>query len=304
MAQENKKSFFIVKFKKYHYNDIDDSKDTFFEDLISCVEAKRDWFVFMTDTDVTIFFSRSVRARPKALSNILYNHLVTENDFRLECDGVSRDVYYTQLSYHRNTAKFRLVREPMIESYSAKDLEMFEDFENLYPWQQKLYNKIIDKEAESDFKIPDKREIMSIVDKKGKKGKSSFVKWLCYNYPMDIARLSFGTASQLRSAVFNMGKRKCYIIDLPRTKGKGDSIFDLLSVIEDIKNGFVSSSMYGGDRQLMMDPPFVIVFSNSPLPYSSLSEDRWDLYTLSNDKDLVKSRNLYSGEEEEQEIQN
>ena len=81
---------------------------------------------------------------------------------------------------------------------------------------------------------------MSIVDIKGK---SSFVKWLRYNYPLDIARMSFGRLSQLRSGVFNMGKRKCYIINLPGTKGRRDSIFDLLSVIEDIKNDFVSSSM-------------------------------------------------------------
>ena len=53
-----------------------------------------------------------------------------------------------------------------------------------------------------------------IRDKDGKKGKSSFVKWLYYNHPLDIARLSSGTASQLRSDVLNKGIKKCYIIDL------------------------------------------------------------------------------------------
>ena len=75
----------------------------------------------------------------------------------------------------------------MNQSDSAEDLKIFEDFWNLPSM---------------------------IRDKDGKKGKSSFVKWLYYNHPLDIARLSFGTASQLRSAVFNMGRRKCYIIDL------------------------------------------------------------------------------------------
>ena len=247
------------------------------------------------------FFSRATRTRAKALQSRISSLVsIDDESINFQCEGISRDVYVSQLSYHRNNSRYRLTREPMMESYSAKDLEMFEDFNNLYDWQKELYNKILHVNT-GEFKIPDSREIMSIVDKEGKKGKSSFVKWLCYNYPMDIARLSFGTASQLRSAVFNMGKRKCYIIDLPRTKGRGDSIFDLLSVIEDMKNGFISSSMYGADKQLMMDPPFVIVFSNNPLPYNSLSQDRWDLYTLSDQKELVKMQNLYSGEEEEKD---
>ena len=79
------------------------------------------------------------------------------------------------------------------------------------------------------------------------------------------------------------------IYDLHRTRGKSDSLTDILSVIEDIKDGFVTSSMYGGDKQLMMSPPTVIVFSNIRLPYNSLSEDRWDLYTIHSDLKLTQS---------------
>ena len=79
------------------------------------------------------------------------------------------------------------------------------------------------------------------------------------------------------------------IYDLHRTRGKSDSLTDILSVIEDIKDGFVTSSMYGDDKQLMMSPPTVIVFSNIRLPYNSLSEDRWDLYTIHSDLKLTQS---------------
>lgn len=47
----------------------------------------------------------------------------------------------------------------------------------------------------------------------------------------------------------------------------------------------------------MMDPPFVIVFSNNPLPYNSLSEDRWDLCIFNERKELIVSKNLYVGQE-------
>ena len=176
-------------------------------------------------------------------------------------------------------------------SYSAEDLKVFEEYRNLYDWQKTLYEKIIAPDGE--FNAADSSKIISVIDKEGKKGKSSFVKWLCYNYPLDIARISYGTASQLRSAVFNMGRRKCYIIDLPRTRGKSDSLADILSVIEDVKNGFVTSSMDEGDKQLMMAPPTVIVFSNTTLPLHSLSEDRWDLYTINPNLRLVRSQHLH-----------
>ena len=183
---------------------------------------------------------------------------------------------------------------PNTYSYSAEDLKIFEDYRNLYDWQKTLYEKIMAKimAPDGEFNTADSSKIISVIDKEGKKGKNSFVKWLCYNHPLDIARLSSGTASQLRSAVFNMGRRKCYIIDLPRTKGKSDSLADILSVIEDVKNGFVTSSMDEGDKQLMMAPPTVIVFSNTTLPLHSLSEDRWDLYTINPNLRLVRSQHL------------
>ena len=105
---------------------------------------------------------------------------------------------------------------PNTYSYSAEDLKIFEDYRNLYDWQKTLYEKIMAKimAPDGEFNTADSSKIISVIDKEGKKGKNSFVKWLCYNHPLDIARLSSGTASQLRSAVFNMGRRKCYIIDL------------------------------------------------------------------------------------------
>ena len=175
--------------------------------------------------------------------------------------------------------------------YTAEDLKVFEDYRNLYDWQKTLYEKIITPDGE--FNTADARKIISVIDKEGKKGKSSFVKWLCYNHPLDIAKLSSGTASQLRSDVLNKGIKKCYFIDLPRTRGKSDSLADILSVIEDIKDGFVTSSMDEGDKQLMMVPPTVIVFSNTTLPLHSLSEDRWNLYTINPNLRLIRSQHLH-----------
>jgi hypothetical protein len=36
--------------------------------------------------------------------------------------------------------------------------------------------------------------------------------------------MTFGTTSQLKSAIISAGPKKVYLIDIPRTIGEGDSI--------------------------------------------------------------------------------
>lgn len=88
--------------------------------------------------------------------------------------------------------------------------------------------------------------IQWIFDPTGCTGKSKFLKWVCVNRPEEVAKVTFGTASQLRSAIISAGSRKCYFLDLPRTSSSDDSI---LGVIEDIKNGHIVSNMYGQSRK-------------------------------------------------------
>ena len=45
--------------------------------------------------------------------------------------------------------------------------------------------------------------------------------------------------------------------------------------------------MYGSGRTLLMEPPHIIVSSNYNLDYNLLSEDRWEVYEIS-DKKLKK----------------
>jgi hypothetical protein len=78
----------------------------------------------------------------------------------------------------------------------------------------------------------------------------------------------------------NYGPKRAYFIDLPRTQGYYDKKGDLLSVIEEVKNGHVMSSIYGKGGILMIPPPHIFIFSNEALNYQSLSKDRWEVYTL------------------------
>ena len=119
------------------------------------------------------------------------------------------------------------------------------------------------------LKEADERKIINIVDKHGKSGKSQFFKYLYVKNEKQIGRISYGSAAQLRSSLVNLGERKIYIIDLPRTKGKYDSHFELLSVIEELKSGCVINAMYGRGNSLIIEPPHIIISTNYLLDYDT-----------------------------------
>jgi hypothetical protein len=145
-------------------------------------------------------------------------------------------------------------------------------------WHKDIYDSLFDEEDQ--LKRADDRKITYILDLVGKSGKSQFYKWLFNKYPTIVGRLSYGTASQLKSSMVNMGAKKIYIIDLARSLGKNDSQSDLLSAIEDLKSGLVINPMFGNGKILEMAPPHIIISTNYLLDFNSLSADRWDSYEL------------------------
>lgn len=168
--------------------------------------------------------------------------------------------------------------------YKALDLEVFKT-KGFFLWQEKI-NKILFKEDANDFNDSSHREVYWIEDTKGNSGKSLFTKYLCYHYE-EITKLAFGSGSQMRSAIIEEGPKKCYIIDIPRKLCNDDFQNNIYSCIEDLKNGFVKSSMYGQPKTLFMEPPTVIIFSNYECPVEKLSIDRWKIYSIIN-SDLVE----------------
>lgn len=211
--------------------------------------------------------------------NLLKKNLI--ESYRSE--SLLKSEYNSILEKLKQDKKLILVDEPINhEGYSAKDLEIFLNLDNWHPWQKKLYDRIFFKTG--GIREPDRREIIAIYDEDGNSGKSSFFKYLCYKYTADIGRLTYGSSSQLKSAVVAMGHKKIYIIDLTRSKAKNDSETDLLSAIKDVKNGLVTTHMYGSGNTMLMDIPHVIVSSPYIFDQTLLSKDRWKILSIkSND---------------------
>lgn len=183
------------------------------------------------------------------------------------------------------TAVGDLFVSPSISSYTGSDLRLFTVYDYWFPWQKKVKDMMYKKFPMQHIKAPD-RQVMWIQDVLGCSGKSKFAKYICFKDKF-AAKLPFGTSNQMRSSIIAGGPKKIYFIDIPRTLGKEDDMDAVISVIEDLKNGFICTAMYGKAHTLMMDTPHVVVFSNIACPIQKMSRDRWINYYIDRDtKDI------------------
>jgi len=125
---------------------------------------------------------------------------------------------------------------------------------------------------------PDDRTVYWVDDGPGGVGKSKLCKYM--RMKGKCKRIPLGNATQLKTNAVAAGAQRCYVVDLPRTIGSTEKMSDLISAIEEIKNGWVVSAMHGKEHELLMEPPHVIVFSNMPPPFALMSADRWKVYKV------------------------
>ena len=119
--------------------------------------------------------------------------------------------------------------------YSGKDIELLDEKENRYGWQQKLFDYIFEEDVHLLKDPTSSREIIWCFDSCGNSGKSLFTKWICYRNS-STTKVAFGSAQQLRSAIVTIGPKKLFILDIPRTLGDDDSLKNIYSVVREDKN--------------------------------------------------------------------
>ena len=147
--------------------------------------------------------------------------------------------------------------------------------DNPLPWQKSLIEQV-------SVVNSDDRTVNWLVNFEGNIGKSKLQKWLVWQ---GLAQLvCMGTATQIKTAVSSGDTYNCYVCNIPRVSGNQESARDLFSALEDIKDGFVQSNMYGKGRSLFMKPPHLWVFSNDLPDLQFCSKDRWKIFQLE-DKD-------------------
>jgi len=288
MKTENKNTYFVLDLKVPEEQRNERYKDQL-EDSVDLVShsmgANNELYKFIRNDEgrIIYFFKTDKRKRKGQLTKFCERHLLESQEYNAK--GISKPTLEYELNLLKQKPEYNYSEENYIfTEYNGEDIEIFNKEKNWFEWQKDVYKLIFEKNGK--FKKPHPRHIYSLIDIKGNSGKSSFFKWLFCKYPNNIGRIGYGTAAQLRSSAVNIGTKKLYVIDLARSKSKEDKQEDLLSVLEDLKNGLLTNAMYGSGKTLLMPPPHIIVSSNYILKYDLLSEDRWQVFQIKKNKKL------------------
>jgi len=145
----------------------------------------------------------------------------------------------------------------------------------LFPWQAEMVKHINEYPAEGD------RTVWVILNPAGKCGKSTLQTYLQHmNLAMPIPEVS--KPEQIGAWCFKFPHR-CYTIDLVRGyKGKSE----IWRAIEGIKDGLVVEHRYSPQIK-RIDRPMVLVFTNEMPNLDWLTRDRWRVYCIDPEMELV-----------------
>lgn len=153
-----------------------------------------------------------------------------------------------------------------------KPLKIIKD---LRPWQVKIENFIKEE--------PDDRKIIWVYDIIGNNGKSALSRYLINKY--DALYITEGKKNDIINIVYNKALDNTVdivILDVPRANGNNISY----KSIEEIKNGIICNCKYETGN-ILINPPHIIIFSNSMPELDKFSLDRWEVYEIKNN-DLEK----------------
>lgn len=145
----------------------------------------------------------------------------------------------------------------------------------LYPWQQTLLEK------SSNFCL---RTIDMIYDPTGNCGKSLFSEYMEYNGLAEEVP-PYRLMDDLFQWVHGMPTRQCYIFDMPRGMKK-DKLGDFYSGIEVIKNGVAFDKRHYPKKK-RFSRPRIFVFTNTLPDFDLMSHDRWNVWTINQQKELI-----------------
>lgn len=292
IADSNKGSYFVLEINLDIYMGIESKIlsqkiENGIDIVLAKMNANENVYKFVNRNKYIYFFGTSTRKRKGQLNKIIEEILIKPEIIEeYYTAALLKTEFKKNIELYKKDKNLKLTIEPTIFSnYNGNDIRFLDNpsMSNWYPWQRELHQEIYYKTGE--IKPANSRRIIFLYDEKGNSGKSTWFKYEFWKNPTQIGVLCFGTASQLRSSLVNMGDaKKIYLVDIPRSKEKNASDSDLLNAIESLKNGLVQSSMYGGNNILIMEPPHIIVSSNYLFEDTGLSKDRWVIFQIENKK--------------------
>jgi hypothetical protein len=65
---------------------------------------------------------------------------------------------------------------------------------------------------------------------------------------------------------------------------RDDSLESIISAVKDLNSRLIVSNCYGKYKTLVMKPPHIVIFSNQKCFRKMMSEDRWKIFKLTEEK--------------------
>jgi hypothetical protein len=216
-------------------------------------------------------YSNSFTSEPKCA--ILYNNTTVS----IELDA-SASIAYCSKDDTRILGTESWSKLPKSLRYTGADVLCLD--REMRPWQKQLMTIINDRPYNS-------RHVYWLACNEGGSGKSIFLKYLQFKSEYSIGEISdAGSATQLKATSYNIGPKEIYFVDLPRVRS--DSLEDIMRTVETIKNGKLSSVLYGGSEVILFNPPLMIIFANYYPNVGWMSKDRWQIYQITPEFEMIK----------------
>lgn len=201
----------------------------------------------------------------ETLSGIHYSPSTTRN---------INDWSYAEKVQTRIDGPWKHTDKPIYIPKQIRDIDKFRE------WQASLLEII---------KKYNNRNIILVYDPMGNSGKSTFSLYcLC----MKLGKLipSVNNYKEFCQITYGLPDSKLYIIDFPRALPKW-KLREFYSGIETLKNGYLFDTRYNF-RSRLIDSPQIIIFTNKLPKKNFLSIDRYEIYTIKNNKLLRESTSI------------
>jgi hypothetical protein len=290
MINDNKNSYFKVELTLPEFSILDDEiynrqvilLENKMDEIFNRIGTEDDIYLITkkNEKNLLYLFRTTRRKRIGLIRNLLEKKI--DNEIQKDCGPLKKSNFYRVIEELKKNPQYTVRHED--SEYKGKDVKIFNDRKNWFKWQEDLYNTIFDKNG--NFKKASDREIIFIKCPEGNTGKSTFVKWLFLQHPQNIGFITEGTEAQIKSAVTNQDKKKCYFIDLPRTRTSKNSTLGLMNATETVKTGIITKVMFGSGKTMVMENPWIIMLGNF-LPLGGFTPDRWKVFEINSKKELV-----------------
>lgn len=145
------------------------------------------------------------------------------------------------------------------------------------------------RDVKARFAMQDDRKVLVVIDQEGGAGKSYLAKHLEANALATVIPKMSRADDMISACMVNPSDG--YVFDIPRAEDKKS--VPLWTAIEQIKSGHLYDWRYQF-RRMWIEPPRILVFSNTEPPWDYLSKDRWETVRIEQEvKEIPETEKLY-----------